>query len=167
MKRRAFTLVELLVILTIIGILGSMVALSFATISVHTRDTRRKADLDAVASALKQVLVDSATTGSSGAPYPVASGFMPSGVSALATALTSVGGNHYIDALPKDPHNWVGGATNSLGDGAPVDEGYVYASNGKNYILGTNLESITTAPPNDCGNYQLANTASSTYSCPL
>jgi hypothetical protein len=64
-------------------------------------------------------------------------------------------GGGFLSALPIDPINKEGGATNYLADGPAVDLGYVYYSaDGKSYILGTNLETGTSTP-GTYGNYQL------------
>jgi len=51
-KNRAFTLIEVLVVATIIGILVTVTAVSFANSQKRSRDARRKADLETVRQAL-------------------------------------------------------------------------------------------------------------------
>jgi len=52
-KSKAFTLVELLVVLAIIGILASIIVVSLQTTRTKARDTRRKADMEAIRGALE------------------------------------------------------------------------------------------------------------------
>jgi|SRR3990172_1418469 len=85
-KRRGFTLIELLVVIAIIGILASFAIASFTSAQAKGRDSRRKADLDAVKKALE--LFKSDTTG--GAKYP-------------NTTTGSLVTLTYIRALPTDP----------------------------------------------------------------
>jgi prepilin-type N-terminal cleavage/methylation domain-containing protein len=51
-KNQAFTLIEILVVATIIGVLVTMAAVSFASSQKRSRDARRKADLETVRQAL-------------------------------------------------------------------------------------------------------------------
>ena len=51
-KNRAFTLIEVLVVATIIGVLVTVTAVSFANSQKRSRDARRKADLETVRQAL-------------------------------------------------------------------------------------------------------------------
>jgi prepilin-type N-terminal cleavage/methylation domain-containing protein len=57
-KNKAFTLVELLVVMSIMGILTIMVSSSFKTVQMKARDTRRKSDLNAISKALNTYFVD-------------------------------------------------------------------------------------------------------------
>jgi|GEM_PF-1489051 len=50
-KRLAFTLVELLVVVAIIGILATVVAISYGNAVAKARDTRRMSDLNAISQA--------------------------------------------------------------------------------------------------------------------
>src|SRR3990167_4751352 len=68
--KRGFTLIELLVVIAIIGILATFVIASFSSAQGRGRDSRRKADLDAVKKALELAKAD--CTG--GAYYPVMAG---------------------------------------------------------------------------------------------
>lgn len=52
-KRRGFTLVELIVVITVIGVLTGGVALSISKNAVQARNTRRKTDLQQIKSALE------------------------------------------------------------------------------------------------------------------
>ena len=51
--QRAFTLVELLVVITIIGILASIGLTAFSSSQARTRDAKRKSDLKSISSALE------------------------------------------------------------------------------------------------------------------
>jgi prepilin-type N-terminal cleavage/methylation domain-containing protein len=53
MKRKSFTLIELLVVIAIIGLLSSIVLVSLSGIREKARDTKRKADIDAIKMALE------------------------------------------------------------------------------------------------------------------
>ena len=55
--KRGFTLIELLVVISIIGILISIITSSFTTSQKRSRDTKRRADLQAVQKSLEQCYV--------------------------------------------------------------------------------------------------------------
>lgn len=90
-KRKGFTLIELLVVISIIGILAAFIIASFGSAQQKARDSRRKADLDALKKALELYKGDTA-----GSKYYLAQvsagGAPPSGLAPT-----------YIKAIPKDP----------------------------------------------------------------
>jgi general secretion pathway protein G len=53
MKKKAFTLIEILVVVTIIGMLMAVTAVSYSQFSKQSRDARRKADLEQIRAALE------------------------------------------------------------------------------------------------------------------
>ena len=65
--KRGFTLIELLVVIAIIGILASFAIASFTSAQAKGRDSRRKADLDAIEKALELFKGD--TKGGAFYPY--------------------------------------------------------------------------------------------------
>ena len=79
-------MIELLVVISIIGILASFAIASFNSAQQKGRDAKRKADLDALQKALELYKGD--TTG--GANYPL--------------ALTSLTASTYIKSIPTDPN---------------------------------------------------------------
>lgn len=83
-KASGFTLIELLIVISIIGILASLTVASFANAQAKGRDTRRKADLDALKKALELARQDTP-----GAYY------YPATTTPLAPT--------YIKTLPTDP----------------------------------------------------------------
>lgn len=85
---KGFTLIELLVVIAIIGILASFAVASFTSAQAKGRDSRRKADLDAIKKALELFKGD--TTGA--AYYPLA-------ITGAGTELATT----YIRAVPTDP----------------------------------------------------------------
>jgi len=98
-KSKGFTLIELLVVIAIIGILASFAIASFTSAQAKGRDSRRKADLDAVSKAL--ALVQNDCTGGN---YPVISNG-PGGTSAdryvnFRNYLSSL---NYMKNPPQDP----------------------------------------------------------------
>lgn len=107
-KIRAFTLIEILVVATIIGVLVTVTAVSFANAQKRSRDARRKTDLETVRQALVLYRQDNGSYGN------VSGGFQ-SVVNSL-----SAGGYLTTDAVadPKTGHASyaiaceAGGATN-------------------------------------------------------
>ncbi|HCQ31160.1 TPA: hypothetical protein DIU27_02100 [Candidatus Collierbacteria bacterium] len=53
MKRNGYTFVELLVVISIIGIIFAVGVVSFTAITTRSRDTRRKSDMEAIRQALE------------------------------------------------------------------------------------------------------------------
>src|SRR3989344_5556550 len=99
-KRRGFTLIELLVVIAIIGILASFAIASFTSAQAKGRDSRRKADLDAVRKALELYRTD--TTGAKW--YPTTPGSVTTrntGCTPVATNVLECG--NYIKQVPYDP----------------------------------------------------------------
>lgn len=58
MKRRGFTLIELLIVIAIIGILATIIVISYTNAQAKARDNKRKADLQAVSSAVEMYYAD-------------------------------------------------------------------------------------------------------------
>ena len=90
-KSRGFTLIELLVVISVIGILVSVVASSFTTGQKRSRDTKRRADLQAVQKSLEQCY---ALTGL----YPVAAQVVSGSGLTCGTQTT-------MNQIPFDPKN--------------------------------------------------------------
>lgn len=84
--KRAFTLVELLIVIAIVAILVAIGSISFVSAMKQSRDTRRKADLEQIRGALE-------TFRSENGIYP-----------STATGLSSLSPD-YITTLPEDPSN--------------------------------------------------------------
>src|SRR3990170_5159006 len=97
-----FTLIELLVVIVIIGILASFAIASFTSAQAKGRDSRRKADLDAVKKALELAKAD--CTG--GSWYPLGRIIPNEGIryATLAVYLKNTNLN-YMKSSPLDPLN--------------------------------------------------------------
>jgi general secretion pathway protein G len=88
MTKKGFTLVELLVTITIIILLSSVAFISYQSSTRKARDNKRKADLEQMRAALEMYKSDNDV-------YPNASSFAD-----MATVLTSGG---YLTTTPTDP----------------------------------------------------------------
>ena len=114
--RRAFTLVEILVVVTIIGLLTVAAVVSYSQFTKRARDSRRITDIEQLKAALEMYR-------STNDIYPVATGALGTGYSTLS-ALTAP--TVYIQSIPKDPKD----ATYL----------YYYTSAGTDYTLSAQLE---------------------------
>jgi prepilin-type N-terminal cleavage/methylation domain-containing protein len=119
-RRRAFTLIELLIVITIIGILAVALVPRLSGGPGRARDAQRKADLQTISTALEYYMQDNGE-------YPAdEAGCIPT--AAIAT---------YLTTTPVDPSALDGGACTSGTYGYfPVDD-----NNG--YLLLATLETIT------------------------
>lgn len=90
--KKGFTLIETLVVISIIGILMGISLVAFQNSRSSARDAKRKADLESIRSALELSRSDSATK-----TYPVYSGSTATSPSAFQTQLAS-----YL-SIPADP----------------------------------------------------------------
>lgn len=123
MKQKGFTLIELMVVMVILSILAVIVTGTFASSSRRGRDSRRKSDLRAIASALEAYYNDKGVypTGVGGVMYGC-------GNAAACTWGTSVfkdqNNTLYMNMLPSDPSIYT----------------YYYVSSGTSYKLYAKME---------------------------
>lgn len=123
MLRRAFTLVELLVTIGIIGILASTVVVNVSRSRGKARDARRKADLKALQTALEAFNDDNGS-------YPSTNNqFLLETTTAWVPGLTP----NYLAVLPSDPTR--GKATTTAGGCNDSIAGYAYYGTGSDYKL--------------------------------
>jgi type II secretion system protein G len=124
LKNKGFTLIELLVVIAIIGLLSSIVLVSLNSARAKARDTKRKADMNNIITAI-EMYYDSNNA------YPSTGGSWW-GVCVNGGSRTTSGANayipgvtpNYITVLPTDPRGDTSGWS-----------GYLYKSNGTNYKL--------------------------------
>ena len=132
MKKRGFTLIELIVVVAIIAILSSIVSTQFSTIRSKSRDARRISDVIQIKKALSLYQIDVIQ-------FPVhASAITITGEDAFSTTLEESG---VIAEVPSDPQH--------------PEISYTYQSNstGSDYDISFCLETETI--PNysqGCGN---------------
>ena len=122
---KGFTLIEILVVATIIGLLAGGGVLSYSQFARQSRDAKRKADLEQIRAALEMYR----SNNNQYAPYI--------GNCSSYQALTTP--TRYIQSMPFDPKS---------------SSGYFYYCNisTNDYTLGAALETSTTAcVPGQCG----------------
>jgi len=112
---KGFTLIEILVVATIIGLLASGAIVSYQQLSKQSRDAKRKTDLEQVRAALEMYRSNEDT-------YPVGTW---SNLSVLTTPVT------YIQSLPTDPKN-------------PTYIYYYSSADDSDYTVATHLETVAT-----------------------
>lgn len=133
---RAFTLIEVLVVATIIGLLAAGGVVFYTSFAKEARDSRRKADIEQIRAALEMYRSNSATSA-----YPPNTSGACSG---LANDLVS-GSTKYIGQIPTDPvtakygyycYVNASGSTYTLG---------VFLENGSTNCAGTDCDAVGTA----------------------
>lgn len=121
-----FTLIEILVVATIIGLLAAGGMVSYSQLTKQSRDAKRKADLEQIRAALEMYR----SNNNQYAPY--------TGNCSSYTALT--GSPKYLQSMPSDPKS---------------SAGFFYYCNisANDYTLGAYLETgTTTCVAGQCGN---------------
>lgn len=91
-RKKGFTLVEILVVISIIAVLISIALVSYTTVNKQSRDARRKSDLEQLRSALEIYKSDNGS-------YPG----VDSGSFGQASDLSTYIVPGYIAAVPSDP----------------------------------------------------------------
>jgi general secretion pathway protein G len=124
---KGFTLIEILVVTTIIVLLTATALITYSTFLKQSRDAKRKADLEQVRAALEMYRSNNDT-------YPVGSVWATT-LNVLKTPVI------YIQSLPSDPKSSV--------------YSYYYSGTASDYTIASQLEntsSCTSAPGgNSCG----------------
>lgn len=136
-----FTLVELLVVISIIAVLLGLSLFSLQGAKESGRNARRKSDLEMIRSGIELYKSDCGTYPLSPLPDPLL------GDDSSSSCLSS---NIYISEIPDDPQ--------------PAERGYIYTSNGIIYELCAALEGVTGTETcggtSNCGeacNYRVTN----------
>lgn len=126
-ERRAFTMLELLVVITIIATLATISTFSYRATLISSRDARRKSDIEQIRGALELYR-------SNNNIYPATL----STACGTSTGLTDGSGNTYMSVIPKDPQC------------TAQQYYYVQLSAGADYTLGADLETTGTSSCGDC-----------------
>lgn len=116
--KKGYTLIEILIVTTIIVLLTAVGAVSYSTFLKQSRDAKRKTDLEQVRAALEMYRSTEDT-------YPVGSNWGTT-LNILTTPVT------YIQSLPTDPKS-------------PIYT-YYYSGTASDYTIGAYLEIPDTCP---------------------
>lgn len=102
-KNKAFTLVELLIVISILGILATIGLVVFNSAQVRGRDVQRKSDLKQIASALEVYYNDYESYPGSLNGQILGCPSTTSTACAWGTSQITDGATLYLKAVPKDP----------------------------------------------------------------
>lgn len=122
-KIKGFTLIEILVVVTIISLLTSAAVVSYTQLGKQSRDSKRKADIEQIRAALEMYRSNDSSS------YYYTSSFND-----YCTSFPGLSG--YIGSMPSDPKT-----------------GYYYRCNisTTNYTIGAYLETTSTGSCGSCG----------------
>ncbi|MFA5714888.1 MAG: type II secretion system protein [Candidatus Paceibacterota bacterium] len=123
-NQSAFTMIELLVVVAIIGILSALIIVGMGSLTQDARDAKRKDEIDTV----RKALYSQSSLGTKG--YPVETSWCCLGKTGNCTTLTSALVPDFLGKLPQDP------SYNS----SNKESCYMYKSNGTTFDLYTKLE---------------------------
>jgi prepilin-type N-terminal cleavage/methylation domain-containing protein len=129
-KRKGFSLVELLIVIAIIGILVAIATVSYTTIQKRSRDSRRVSDLKAVQQAMEQYYANSQSS------YPA---------SATCSGLDTT---YLPSGMPSDPKT--GDAYNECND--PDNPGVTCSCAEATYCFCAAMEADTGNTTTNCNN---------------
>ncbi len=145
LRRRAFTLIELLIVITIIGILAVALIPRLTGGPARARDAQRQSDLQQIATALEFLSNDKGG-------YTYVSGCVSTAGTVTMTDLSS-----YLTTVPSDPnYSATGGLVAGEFDTGACATGYSYVGlrgtgaagltnySASGYLLATDLETETT-----------------------
>lgn len=142
---RGFTLIELLIVMAIIGVLAGISLFAMKGARESARDTRRKADLEAIRSALELYKADCNR-------YVPTASFPKVGFPLTGSSCSPPNGNVYLQVRPGDP---MSGRSYAYSAGTP------FSPNPTSYILCAALEGGGTDTCSEsCGvacNYKVTN----------
>lgn len=148
-SRSAFTLVELLIVITIIGILSVALIPRLVGAPARARDAQRRTDVQTIATALELYADDEGS-------YPTAAG----GFDCIGEAGPKGALSDYLSSYPVDPVDTNGiGACNTATNG-----GYMYANTSNGYLVIAKLENVKATGPGiyDLGDAPTASLATTT-----
>jgi general secretion pathway protein G len=120
-NKKGFTLVELMIVITVIAILATIAVVSFTRVQKQARDTKRRAEIKSLQIALQAYYTEKTS-------YPV------SATSVVASTALAVLAPTYISNLPTGPLGSTGSNTNYM---------YISDAVGYKYSLCVTLEAPT------------------------
>ena len=131
--QKGFSLIEILIVVTIISLLVSIAAFSYSSFIRQSRDAKRKTDIEQIRASIEMYK-------SFNNVYPTPDTTSPNNGMPFGTAGITDTSTTYISKLPNDPR---------------ASSGYTYfyttLSNNLDYTLCAYLESSGTATANSCG----------------
>jgi len=135
MYKRGFTLVELMIVITIMAILATIAVMSFSRVQKQARDIKRKAEVKTIRDALQGYYVERGSFPLSSAP-------------AAASSVLSVLSPTFMSNIPAAPSGTAG--TNS---------DYMYVTNSTGAIYGICVQLETSAEPGSMWKVDTGNAA--------